>query len=444
MSKSIAERFRRAAVWLPIWVIVIVSITASVNRQLIGLIAQSVKVEFGLSDTQLGGIISVVGIVVALIVPLLAHISDKFDRHKFMLVSIFVWSFGTATYGLATGYIGLCISFLAIVLAETSVVPLFNSIIADRYRDEQRIQANLIYFAAGGLTTGVGSFIGGLLLHWSAHNMSSVTHFWPGASEWRVAMIATGLIGVPLACMTLILGKDQRQSNHKLVSKISYFADYWKKNGKSVVYFYLSNAGYFICASATMGWTTIYLLRHFGMTPAELGMRIGIVIGIADVFGIILGFIAIKKLYRVLGPVAPRYIFQFSICCIALTYIPLMAAKTSWTFLVFLGVQNFFATFGTASFSNMAQDLSMPGVRAKIFSVGSLISSLAFVPGPLLVGMISDHLGQDPRVVLWSIIIVSVPALFMSFLLYSLTNKNFLLTVQTLRALEQDQQAKAG
>ena len=86
----------------------------------------------------------------------------------------------------------------------------------------------------------------------------------------------------------------------------------------------------------------------------------------------------------------------------------------------------------------------MPGVRAKIFSVGSLISSLAFVPGPLLVGMISDHLGQDPRVVLWSIIIVSVPALFMSFLLYSLTNKNFLLTVQTLRALEQDQQAKAG
>ena len=444
MSKSIGEIFRRAARWLPISVILIVTVTASINRQLIGLITQSVKVEFGLSDTQLGGITSIIGIVVALIVPLMAQISDKFDRHKFMFVSILIWSFATATYGMAAGYISLCISFAIIILAETSVAPLYGSLIADRYSGDDRIQANLIYFAAGGLMTGVGSFIGGLLLHWSAQNLGNVATFWHGVSEWRLAMFVTGLIGIPLACMTLILGIDQRQSNHQIVSRISYFAEYWKKNGKAIIYFNISNAGFFICASATMGWTSIYLLRQFGLTPAELGMRIGIVIGIADVIGVVFGFMAIKKLYRFLGPVAPRYIFQFSLCGIALTYIPLMAAKTSWMFLIFLGVQNFLATFGTASFNNMVQDLSVPGVRAKIFGVGALITSLSFIPGPLLVGMMSDQFGQDPRGLMWSIIIVSVPALFMSFLLYSLTNKNFLLTVQTLRALEQDQQAKAG
>ena len=444
MSQYIGQLFRRAAMWLPIWMIVIVTVIASVNRQLIGLIAQSVKVEFGLSDTQLGGVASIIGIVVALIVPLLAQISDKFDRHKFMLVSVLIWSFATATYGMAAGYVILCISLSVIVLAETSVVPLFGSIIADKYKGDDRIQANLIYFAAGGLTTGVGSFLGGLLLHWSAQNLGSVTPFWHGASEWRVAMVVTGLIGIPLACMTLILGRDQRQSNHELISKISYFTEYWKKYGKSVINFNISNAGFFICASATMSWTSIYLLRQFGMTPAELGMRIGLVIGIADVIGVVFGFMAIKKLYRLLGPMAPRYIFQFSLCGIALTYIPLMAAQTSWTFLIVLGIQNFLATFGTASFNNMAQDLSAPGVRAKIFGVGSLITSLSFIPGPLLVGLMSDHFGQNPRDLMWAIIIVSVPALIMSFILYSLTNKSFLQTVQTLKSLEHAEQAKAG
>jgi MFS family permease len=213
MSRSFAEKFHHLGKWLPLSVIVIVTIIASVNKQLVGLIAQPVKVEFGLSDTQLGGVFSIMGIVLAIISPILGQVADRVDRHKFLIVSILVWSIATASYGLAAGYLSLVISVILIASAETGLGPISNSIIADRYRHGDRINANLVYFAAGGLTTGVGSFLGGILLHQSADNLNSITSFWEGASDWRVAMVVTGLFGLPLAVLALgleLIGKHRR------------------------------------------------------------------------------------------------------------------------------------------------------------------------------------------------------------------------------------------
>jgi MFS family permease len=438
MLRSFAEKFHHLGKWLPLSVIVIVTIIASVNKQLIGLIAQPVKVEFGLSDTQLGGIFSIVGVVVAIISPLLGQMTDRFDRHKFLLGSILVWSIATANYGFAAGYITLVISVAVIASAETSLGPISNSIIADRYKRGDRINANLVYFAAGGLTTGIGSFLAGTLLQQSAKNLTGIVPFWQGASDWRVAMVVTGMLGIPLALIALTLGKDQRQANKKSLSDLSDLKVYWKDHWKTLITFNISNAGYFIAASATMGWIPIYLVRHFGISPADLGMRLGLVIGIADLLGILFGFLAIKKLYHVLGPIAPRYIFQFSLCGVAVLYIPLLAAKSAWSVFIIFGMQNFLATFGTASFNNMIQDMSSPGIRGKIFSINMLIISLVGIPGPLIVGSLSDYLGEDPKSLLWAILIVSVPMLLFSAILYSATNKIYLRTIKAVQILEQD------
>lgn len=438
MPRFFEEKFPRIGKWLPLSVIVIVTIIASVNKQLIGLIAQPVKVEFGLSDTQLGGVFSILGVVVAIISPLLGQMADRVDRHKFLLVSILVWSIATASYGMAAGYLTLVICVVVIASAETSLGPISNSIIADQYRQGARINANLVYFAAGGLTTGIGSFLGGVLLRKSADNLASITSFWQGATDWRVAMVVTGLFGIPLALLALVLGKDQRQANQKSLTDLSDLKVYWQDHWKTLISFNISNAGFFIAASATMGWVPMYLVRHFGISPADLGMRLGLVIGIADLLGILFGLVVIKKFYHFLGPIAPRYIFQFSLCGVALLYVPLLAAENVWVVLIVFGMQNFLATFGTASFNNMVQDMSSPGVRGKIVGINMLIVSLVGIPGPLVVGALSDYFGQEPQGLLWAILIVSVPMLLFSALLYGLTNKLYLQTIKAVQIQEQD------
>ena len=52
--------------WLPLLIIVIITLTASINRSLVGLIMQPVKSDFGLTDTQVGALFSMVGVAVAL------------------------------------------------------------------------------------------------------------------------------------------------------------------------------------------------------------------------------------------------------------------------------------------------------------------------------------------------------------------------------------------
>lgn len=164
MILSDSKRYGRITRWLPLFIIVIITITASINRHLLGLIVQPVKGEFGLTDTQIGALFSIVGVVIALVSPLLGQMVDRLDRHRLIIGAIFVWSAATAAYGLANSYTALAVSGAILASAETTLVPVCNSLIAGQFRGEDRINANLAYFAAGGLTMGIGSYVGGLLV----------------------------------------------------------------------------------------------------------------------------------------------------------------------------------------------------------------------------------------------------------------------------------------
>lgn len=432
MSALSNERIHYIRKWLPVWMIVVVTVAASVNRQLIGLIAQPVKLELGLSDIQLGGLASIMGAVTALFSPFLGVVTDRLDRHRIMLCNILIWSMATAAYGLASGYLTVAISLTILALAETAMAPVCNALIADRFKGGDRVNANLIYFAAGGLTTGAGAYLGGLLLHWSAQNLHHIAAVWHGATEWRFAMAVTGVAGLPLAMLTLVLGRDERSAALSSSSDMAQLRGYLEDHWKTLVSFNLSNAGFFVAASATVGWVPVYLIRHFGLTPAELGVRIGTVVGIADLLGIAVGFAVIKRLYSKIGPMAPRYIFQSAIFGIAVLGLMQLRMSTAWSMLIVFGAQNFLATFGTASFNNMVQDMSAPGIRGKIFGINSLFVSVSSIPGPLLVGFMSDKFQDYPNALLYSITIVTVSFIAVSFTIYALTNKIFSETVRSM------------
>lgn len=296
MALSGNRNYKHIARWLPLLIIVIITVTASINRHLVGLIMQPVKGEFGLSDTQIGALFSIAGVVVAIVSPLLGQMVDRLDRHRLMIGAILVWSLATASYGLASSYIILAVSLAVLASAETTLVPVSNSLIAGQFRGEDRINANLVYFAAGGLTMGIGSYVGGLLLHVSSSELS-VALFGQALSDWRIAMLITAMAGVPLAALMLILGRDRRPSSAKRATDLGDLRDYLREHWSALVSFNFANASYFVAAAAIMTWMPIYIVRHFGVAPAELGMRIGVMVGVADVLGVLVGFAAIKHLY---------------------------------------------------------------------------------------------------------------------------------------------------
>jgi MFS family permease len=113
-----------------------------------------------------------------------------------------------------------------------------------------------------------------------------------------------------------------------------------------------------------------------------------------------------------------------------------MATTTVWQALILLGCQNFLATFGTASFTNMLQDISTPQIRGKISGLNASMVALACIPGPLVVGMISDSLASDGSGLLSAILIVSIPALLFSAFASWRANPTFIKTVMVIRETE--------
>lgn len=270
MTLSGNRNYKHLVRWLPLLIIVIITVTASINRHLVGLIMQPVKGEFGLSDTRIGALFSIAGVVVALISPLLGQMVDRLDRHRLMIGAIFFWSLATAAYGLASSYLILAVSLAVLASAETTLVPVCNSLIAGQFRGEDRINANLVYFAAGGLTMGIGSYVGGLLLHLSSGGLS-IALFGRVLSDWRVAMLLTAMAGVPLAALMLILGRDHRPKSDKRATDLGDLKDYLREHWSALVSFNFANASYFVAAAAIMTWMPIYIVRHFGIPPGELG-----------------------------------------------------------------------------------------------------------------------------------------------------------------------------
>lgn len=436
MSAGDRARFPHWAKWSPLWIIVAVTIAASINRQLVGLIAQPVKEAFALSDTQLGGMFSAAGILVALISPFLGHLADVWDRHKIMVGAIVLWSMATAFYGLAGNWVILGFSLALLMASETILGPICNSLIAGQFHGKERINANLAYFAAGGLTTGIGAFAGGTLLHFSGRMIGSVRPYWPNVADWRLALLITATVGLPLALLVSQLGRDRRKPEKEAIADFSGIRSYLQEHWVTLVGFNIANAGYFIAATTIMGWIPIYIVRHFGMSPADLGLRIGAIIGLADLLGIFAGLAVVKYLYSRFGPIAPRYMFQVCLCLIAACGGLQLVANDAQQMLILLGFQNFLATLGTASFNNMLQDICTPEVRGKVFGLNSLIISLVSVPGPLIVGLISDSLGNDPHALIEAVLYVSIPALLISVIVYANTNSKYLNTVRTIKNQE--------
>lgn len=435
MTESDILTLRRMRQWLPLTVIVIVTIAASINRQLIGLIIQPVKVEFGLSDTQIGTLFSVIGVVVAIASPFLGQVVDRMDRYWILASAVFVWSIATAAFGLSYSFAGLGISLAILATAETTLIPVCNSLIAGQFKGSARINANLVYFAAGGLTTGVGAYVGGLLLGWAGAAVQEMPAA-KGWEDWRLALMATAAIGLPLVFVVLALGRDKRKPTARSVTDITDLISYLRDHWRTLLAFNIANAGYFIAATAVMTWIPIYLVRKFEISPADLGIRLGVVIGFADVCGIVIGLLTIKKLYQFIGPLAPRYIFQISLCLIAGASIMQLLATTPQQILILLGVQNFLATFGTACFNNMVQDISAPEFRGKIFGINALFVSVVSIPAPLMVGALSDLFIEVPQGLLLATMIVAIPAILLSAVLYGLTNQSFVRTVETMRNLQ--------
>ena len=145
-SEQDTSVFSPAARRYALSVLVVVYTFNFVDRQILSILMEPIKVDLGLSDTQLG---LLTGFAFALFYATLgipiARFADKGNSSNLIALALTVWSAMTALSGLAQNFWHLLLARIGVGVGEAGCSPPAHSIIYDYFPAEKRATALGIY-----------------------------------------------------------------------------------------------------------------------------------------------------------------------------------------------------------------------------------------------------------------------------------------------------------
>ncbi|HEY8618309.1 MFS transporter [Phenylobacterium sp.] len=164
------------------------------DRQILGILAGSIKKDLGLTDSQLGlmGGLAFALFYTGLGIPI-AWWADRGNRTWIMTGALALWSGFTALCGLAGGFTQLFLCRMGVGVGEAGGVAPAYSLIADYFPKHQRARAFAAYSFGIPIGSALGILFGGLIA---------------ASIDWRAAFVIVGLAGLLLAPFFKLVVKE--------------------------------------------------------------------------------------------------------------------------------------------------------------------------------------------------------------------------------------------
>ena len=375
-------------------VLLLVYTMSFIDRQIMGILIQPIKTEFGVSDTAMGVLSGVTFALFysTLAIPFARH-ADRANRRNFVSYCCAAWSFMTAMCGMAAGYWTLALARVGVAVGEAGGTAPSITMIADHYPPEQRGRAMSVYMLGPQLGILFGLGLGG----WIAHHYG-----------WRQAFIWMGIPGITAALLLRFTTVEPLRGRWETTAKApppagtmkEVFSDLWRSNAFTRITWAgltLGFAGYGIGI-----WTPAFLVRSHGMTLQGAGAVMGILGGLAAMAGAL----SSGWLSDALAKRDPRWRLGVPVlgCVLALpcgVLFYLAPAGEQWM-LAGTGVPHaivWYLLFGITTVWWMApvyaamSDIVAANRRATALAIFNLgLTMIGGGLGPLLVGMLSDAL----------------------------------------------------
>ncbi len=373
-----------------LWTLLVVYILNFLDRQIVSILAEPMKREFGLSDTQLGLLAGPAFAVFYAVLGIpIARYADKQRTNRVWLISISlaVWSAMTAVCGVAQNFLQLALARIGVGVGEAGCTPAAHSLIADTVPPEKRSSAIAFY--------GLGIPIGGLL----GLIIGGVINDLYG---WRAAFMIVGAPGILLAFLLPKIITDPRRitesghfvhSDAPAVTTLSV-TDATREIFASKAYLYI-----FIAASFTAFlsygkglWTISFFIRSHGFSTTEAGLAMAVALGLSGIIGTWLG----GKMADVFGKRDKRHLLTLPAIGMTIAA-PLLFASywaDDWRIAVALLIV---PTILNSAYYGPAYGCVQGLVRREARAVAASLvvfgqNLIGLGLGPLLFGMLSDAL----------------------------------------------------
>ena len=238
--------------------LLVVYIFSYIDRLLLSILAEPVKADLSLNDTQMG---LLGGLAFALLystmgVPL-ALVADRRGRSLVITVSLAVWSGFTALCGFATNFWHMFLARVGVGVGEAGGVAPSYALISDSFPPEQRARATGIYMMGIPLGSAAGAFFGA----WIA---SSV--------DWRLAFLTMGVAGLILTIPFRLLVRDAPVSPAARSEPLPLRESFSMLGGKASFWLVCIATGIgSMCTYGLNFWLPSVLGRSFGLDLYDRG-----------------------------------------------------------------------------------------------------------------------------------------------------------------------------
>ncbi len=379
----ISERYR----WYVAWLLFAVYMLNFVDRQILIILMEPIRLEFGFSDSQLGllGGLAFALLYSTLGIPI-ARLADRINRVKIISFSIFLWSLATALTGAARSFGQLLAARVLVGIGEAGCSPPAYSLLADYFDKTRRTTAVSIY--SMGIYAGV--FLGYLAGAFVAQ------HF-----GWRAAFWVVGLPGILLAVVVrLTLREPPRGFSDGGASAapqppLGQVLEHIIRK-RCFVHLSLAASLHAFVSYGVNGFHPSFLIRTHGYSVAEVGVILSIVSAVSGIGGTWLGGYLADRLSRKRQEVrwqlwVPGAATLLNVPVALLAYtLPDRDMAVAMLFLSMLfGVMYLGPTFATTQ--------RLVGARERALGSAVLLLVINLIGlglGPYLVGALSDALNH--------------------------------------------------
>jgi MFS family permease len=368
------------------------------DRTILGLAMESIKVDLKVSDTQLGFLS---GLAFALFYAIMgipiARWADRGNRKTIVVLTLTLWSLASALCGLAVTFTQLLLIRIAAAVGEAGCVPAAHSLIADYFNRAERPRAVARYMSGGALANIIGFLFAGWLIQ---------------LYGWRATFMLLGLPGLAIAVLAVITLKEPRRrlqdektdlailgsappsppvpalnvATPPSIKEVCRFL--WSnRTFRSLLYCFAVSAFF---NAGIVQWQPVFFIRSYGMKTGEIGMWFAMIYGVGGLAGIYLG-----------GELASRYAAnneRLQLKAIAIAY----SCVAVFTACIYLS-PNYYLAFFFMLLSSMGgagangplfatiQSLVPQPMRAmSIAMIGLLANLVGMGLGPLAAGVLSD------------------------------------------------------
>lgn len=405
-------------------VLVVVYVFNFLDRQIVTILAEPIKNDLGLNDTQIG---LMTGLAFALFYTILgipiARLADRANRVSIISVALVIWSGMTALCGTAQNFTQILAARVGVAVGEAGCTPPAHSLIADYYPPEQRASALSIY----ALGIPLGSILGLLAGGWIAEFYG-----------WRMAFFVVGIPGVALAVLVkMTLKEPLRGMSDHLTSSLSgskaqdqpSLSEALKTllGNRTLVHIAMGGAMTSFVGYGLGQWLPAYFIRIHEMGIAETATYFGLVLGVSSAIGTFLGGFLCDRLalrdtrfYAWLPAAGVLLAFPF--------YVAAMLQSNPYMAIAILVVPSLLNSLWLGPAFGTIQNLAPMRMRAMASAlVLFILNIIGLGLGPFLVGVLSDLLNPSYGIesLRYAILIATVA--------YFWAGAHFILAGRTLR-----------